>query len=138
MLMRGAFHAFSHLHVHDVGVSLHHAVAHVQGGLKADLRFLDGHHRFFQTHGGVFQLYFLLHTAGLVLGRADGLQCAFERVGETGGLGFLGAGGRTARNAGSRKRGGGAGDAEVHGSESGGQWGMRAIVGAVGRSIGAK
>ncbi len=110
----------------------------MQCGLKADLRFLDGHHGFFQAHGGVFQLHFLLQARGLVLGRTDGLQCPLERIGKTGGLGFLGAGGRTARNAGSRKRGGGAGDAEVHGSVSGRQWGMRAIVGAAGRSIGVK
>ncbi len=43
----------SHLHVHDVGVGLHHAVAHVQRGLKTDLGLLDGHHGFFQAHRGV-------------------------------------------------------------------------------------
>src|SRR6218665_2270830 len=44
----------SDLHVHDVGVGLHHPVAHIQGGLKADLGFLDGDHGFFQADGGGF------------------------------------------------------------------------------------
>ncbi len=42
-----------YLHVHDVGVGLHHAVAHVQRGLKTDLGLLYGHHGFFQAHRGV-------------------------------------------------------------------------------------
>jgi hypothetical protein len=67
------FSAFnSDLHVHDVGVGLHHAVAHMQRGLKADLRFLDGHHGLSRlTDLGVLHLHFALQAGGVVLGGAD-------------------------------------------------------------------
>ncbi len=48
------------LHVHDVGIGLDHAVAHVQRGLKTDLGFLHGNHRFFQADRRVFHLHFAL------------------------------------------------------------------------------
>ena len=72
----------SNLHVHDVCIGLHHAVAHMEGGLEADLGFLDGHHGFFQTDFGVFHLHFSLQSAGLVLGSADCVKRAFEFAGE--------------------------------------------------------
>src|SRR6218665_3273189 len=60
----------SDLHVHDVGVGLHHPVAHIQGGVKADLGFLDGDHGFFQADGGVFQLHLFLQIGRAALRRA--------------------------------------------------------------------
>ena len=60
-----------HLHVHDVGVGLHHTVAHMQSGLEANLCFLDGNHCLLQTHSRVFHLYFALQVAGVVLRLAD-------------------------------------------------------------------
>ena len=38
-----------HLHVHDVGIGLHHTVAHMQSGLEANLCFLDGNHCLLQN-----------------------------------------------------------------------------------------
>ena len=52
----------SHLHIHNVGIGLHHAVAHVQSGLKADLGFLHGDHGFFQADRRVFHLHFALQA----------------------------------------------------------------------------
>ena len=72
----------SNLHVHDVGVGLHHAVAHMEGGLEADLGLLYGHHGFFQADLRVFQLHFPLQAAGFVLGSADCAKRAFEFAGE--------------------------------------------------------
>ena len=72
------------LHAHDVGVGLHHAVAHVQSGLKAHLGFLHGDHGFFQADGGVFHLHFALQAAGVVLRCADRVQGAFEGGGKAG------------------------------------------------------
>jgi len=70
------------LHIHDVGISLHHAVAHMQRRLKADLRLLDGDHGFFQAYLGVFQLHFFLQASGVVLRRADRAQRAFQGTGK--------------------------------------------------------
>ena len=77
------------LHVHDVGVGLHHAVAHVQSGLKAHLGFLHGDHGFFQADGGVFHLHFALQAAGVVLCRADRVQCAAQCGGKAGAVAAL-------------------------------------------------
>ena len=52
-----------HLHIHDVRIGLYHAVANMQRGLKADLRFLDGDHGFFQADFGVLHLHFTLQPA---------------------------------------------------------------------------
>ena len=72
------------LHIHDVGIGLDHAVAHVQRGLKANLRFLHRHHGFFQADGGVFHLHFALQAGRFVLCGADRVQCAFQRGGKAG------------------------------------------------------
>ena len=68
----------SHLHIHHIGIGLHQAVAHMQRGLKADLRLLHGDHGLLQADGGVFQLHLALQFAGMVLCAADRLQCALQ------------------------------------------------------------
>ena len=49
-------------------VGLHHAVAHVERGLEADLGFLHRQHGFFQADLGVAQLHLGLQPGDFVLG----------------------------------------------------------------------
>lgn len=51
---------WSDLHVHDVCICLHHAIAHMQSRLEANLGFLNRDHGFFQAYGGVLHLDFSL------------------------------------------------------------------------------
>ena len=60
----------------------------MQGGLKADLCFLHGHHGFFQADSGVFQLHFFLQMGRVILRCADGAQCAFQFGAEAVALGL--------------------------------------------------
>ena len=67
----------SDLHIHDIGIGLYQAVAHMQRGLKANLRFLHGDHGFFQADRWVFQLHFALQVGRVALCSADRAQRIF-------------------------------------------------------------
>lgn len=73
----------SDLHIHDVRIGLHHPVAHMQRGLKADLRFLNRHHGFFQAYLWVFHLNLLLQPGRIVLRRAHRVEGALQCAGES-------------------------------------------------------
>ena len=85
-------------------------------GLKADLRFLNGDHGFFQTDFGVFHLNFILKPGGIVLRRTDRAQGAFEsaRKSAFGTAGHL-TWRKARRQAGAHRGGhGGGGKSEFH------------------------
>jgi type IV fimbrial biogenesis protein FimT len=63
-----------HLHVHDVGVGRQQPVAHLHGGLEADLALLHGHHGLFQADGGVVEAELALQPLGAELVAADVVQ----------------------------------------------------------------
>ena len=64
----------SDLHVHDFAVRLDEFVAHLQGGLKADLGFLRRDHRLFNADGGVVELHLALQPADFSLTVAHRLE----------------------------------------------------------------